>query len=329
MSVVPLPSPSPQSCFQPLAASPVPHRGPAPRRILWGSDPYLHTRLLSAVLREACNRRQSISAVYDPLIPHRILSVCSEQLGALTLPVGKLTGNERLIDCSPLLPDGAPSEATIQKKQGLQEEIGKVGEAIALQNRLLEGQSLRLADLPRLQEKVRRIVRKLPADGGGEELLPLFTRQDGKLYALPSPIWEQNKQIVLREAYGISALFFSLLSQALREKKLSHIRLSCALTDETVGILLPTVGLCYRKELPLPSASSSLPLRRYLPSHTVEERRAYRNLALAKEALEAHLDRLLVAYRTLAKEEDAQRASLFCESRLQSFQKRLLIDLFC
>ena len=329
MSVVPAPSLSLQSTFQPLADSSVSRRYFSPHRILWGSDPYLHTRLLSAVLREACNRRQRIAAVYDPLLSYRILTLESERLGVLMPPAGVLAGDEKLIDCSALRPADAPIEATAPKQQALRKEIGKVGEAIALQNCLLKAQSLRLADYGRLQEKVQRIVRKLPAGDGSEGVLPLFTRQDGQQFALPSSIWEESKQIVLRDVYGIASLFLDMLSQGLREKKIQQIRLSCALTDETVGILLPTAGLCYRIELPQQSCPKVLPMRRYLPSHTAEERRAYRRLATAKAALEAHLDRLLEIYRQTAKEEDARCASLYSESRLQSFQKRLLIELFC
>ena len=325
---------APLGYFDPLAHPIPPVPLPSPKRILWGADPFLRSRLLAAIQHEAGNRRQSVTAVYDPLLSDRIVAISGDSIGALTLSQHQLRGNEKLIDCNALLPPDCDTilgqaEAIARQRNQLAAEIASVGKAISSHRSLLMGVSRKLCDAPSLQAKIQRIAKQIPKGDGWESALPIFTRKSGKAVHLPFPPGESVRFIELQDVYGIATLFLEDLSRTLAEKKAHRILLTCALTDEPMGILLPAQGVCYLKQIGSTLPCKKLPMRRYLSAHTTEERRAWRNLAVSVSALERHLDRLLDAYRNLAKEEDALRVSLYNESRLQNFRKRLLIDLFC
>ncbi|MBQ8287695.1 MAG: hypothetical protein IJX76_02860 [Clostridia bacterium] len=305
-----------------------------PVRLLWGRDPYLRSRLLSAIAGEAANRRRAVSSVYDPLLSDRLVALSVEGMGHFTLDSRALNGTEELIDCNlPLSQDGASAlieaEELTERRRAVASEIGSIGRAIADNKRLLATVAEKIADYHALRSRAERIARRIPRGDGEEVTLPIACRgEDGKT-VLRLPFSSDTRVIGLQGIYRLDSLFLTALADAVRERGCRRVILTNALTDEVVGVRLPSCGLCYLADAPSDRRDRQLSLRRYLLPHTTEQRRAWRNLALAVGALEGHLDRRLAEYRTIAKEEEALRSSLYSESRLQSFRKRLLIDLFC
>ena len=304
------------------------------QRLLWGRDPFWRSRLLASIAGEAANRRRTVSAIYDPLLPDRPVSLSVEGMRHFTLSADSLNGAEELIDCNlPTPPEGVPvlakADGIAAQRQAMTVEIGSIGRAIADNKRLLSTVARKIADCDALRSRAERIVRRLPRGDGGEETLPIACRDGEGRSILRLPFSADTKVIGLQGIYSLDSLFLSALTDKARERGCRLVLLTDALTEEVVGVWFPPCNLCYLIDAPAERQNRQLSLRRYLLPHTTEQRRAWRNLAVAVGALEGHLDRRLAEYRTLAKEEEALRSSLYSESRLQSFRKRLLIDLFC
>lgn len=324
------------ACFQSLhTPTPSPSSDGTLVHLLWGHDPYLLSKLLTAIADEAHNRGIPTAKVFDPLLAERIVELDVEGLGRFTLSPDALRNGARLIDCTLPTAGGDPAkvERPGEQLQALRSEIVSVSRAAAQQAGLLQSVTARLADVDALRLRAERIARHHPRSGGRGASIPTVTcgRGGEQSWHLPCP--SDTRLIYLQELYGIGSLFLDDLAAALETRGVRHVLLTHALTDSIVGIYLPDGGLCYLQDY-TPSADSVYPcrqlaLRRYLLPHSTEQRRAWRNLAMAVSALERHLEQRLAAYRAIAKEEEAYRSSLYSESRLQTFRKRLLIDLFC
>lgn len=321
--------------FQPLqSALPAAQSTPS-LHLLWGRDPYLLSKLLASIADEAHNRGIPTGKVFDPLLPERIVELNVEGLGQFTLSPDALGSSARLIDCTLSTTRGAPDRAsqTKERLQSLHEEIRTTAQAAANNTRLLHAVTQRLADRESLRLRAERIARRFPRGGKRSASIPAVTygRDGDLLWRLPCP--SDTRLICLQALYGIGSLFLTDLAAALETRGVHHVLLTHALTDNIVGIYLPDGGLCYLQDYSPPADSAQpcrqLALRRYLLPRSTEQRRAWRNLAMAVNALEHHLEQRLAEYRAIAKEEEADHFSLYSESRLQSFRKRLLIDLFC
>lgn len=302
-------------------------------RLLWGHDPYLLSRLLSSIAGEAVNRRLPLSAVYDPLLPERLVALSVEGLGHFTLAPQALPFACELIDCTLSQSEDASAalvqaDALARRRAKLSGEIASLGQVLADTDRLLSAVAERIVDRAALRRRAERSARKIPRGNHAVREIAAISRDaDGVLGRFPFPA--DTKIVGLPGIYSLSALFLADLSAALSDRGCCRVLLTSAITGETVGIWLPESALCYLADAPDELRDRQLTLCRFTLPHTPEERRAWRGLASAAVALEQHLDRRLCEYRKLAKEEEALRSSLCPASRLQSFRKRLLIDLFC
>lgn len=333
-----VPAPNYPACFAPLtqdSAPPLPFLSDeeCPPKLLFGRDPYLLSGLLSSIRSEATNRRLVFHAQYDPYLPHRLTALWVEGVGSFTLSPRRLTVEGGLVDCNFPLSERS-EEALLRvpsltaKRCALAKEIASIGRLLADAKAILAAQGSRLADRSALREKAERIAKKLPRGTVEAYTLAIRSYDDtGAVTRLPFGgeirIWGLPSQ------YSVSALFLEELSAALSARGCRRILLSAAFTGELLGILLPELGICYLTDAPEEMREKEVTLSRYLYPFTAEERRRYRRLSAASEAVEEHLCKRLSEYRLLAKEEQALLSSLHSESRLQNFRKRLLIDLFC
>ncbi len=304
-----------------------------PVRLLWGADPFLCSRMLAAIGGEAANRRKPISAVYDPLLPQRLTAITVEGMGTFTLSFDALPCADGLIDCT--VPRQEPSDtvqakvtALSHRRTALAEEIARTGRVLGGHRRLLETVSETIPDIGALTVRAERIARRTLKGTGAVQRIPVRSQAQGSaVWRLPFPT--ETKIAGISSAYCLSGHFLRVLENALNAAARQYCLLTSALTEEIVGIYLPTAGVCYLADADEAQRERKLSLERFFLPHTGERRREWRHLASAAGVLAGRLDRLLTEYRTLAKEEEEVRSSLYSESRLQSFRKRLLIDLFC
>lgn len=319
-------TPAPQSDSDPLSL---------PRRLLWGNDPYLLSGLLRAICDESHNRNIATLSDYDPLLPEQITSLRVEGMGLFTLSPGVLSQDADLIDCRlPTVGDLTEANQLRQRLQATAAEIGRISDAYGMSADLLLSSAQRLADCRSLEERAEHLARRFSHSEKKAPPLAVLTlgKNEEPLWKLPCPA--TTRLICFTPLYGIESLLLSKFASALEARGCGFILLTHALTHRPVGLWLPDYDRCYLIEY-CPSfptqfySCKQVSLRRYLLPYCTEERRAWRNLAAATKGLEQHLVRTLTAYRTMAKEEERLRLSLYSESRLQNLRKRLLIDLFC
>ena len=327
---------TPVACFRSLhSTTPPPSFDGTLVRLLWGYDPYLLSKLLSAIADEAHNRGIPTIKTFDPLLSEQIIELDVAGMGRFTLSPDALSSGARLIDCTLSTSHVAPDRAgqTKERLQALEKEIRVTARAAADNARLLQAVTAQLADRESLLLRADRIARRFPRGDGRRISIPAVTCGRGGELSWHLPCSSDTRLICLQALYGIGSLFLDDLAAALETRGVRQVSLTHALTDRIVGIYIPDGGLCYLQDYTPPTDSArpcrQLALRRYLLPHSTEQRRAWRNLAMAVGALERHLEQRIAVYRTIAKEEEAACFSLYSENRLQGFRKRLLIDLFC
>lgn len=306
---------------------------PPPPKLLFGRDPYLLSGLLSSIGSEAINRRLTVHALYDPYLPHRLTALWVEGVGSFTLSPQRLTVEGGLVDCNFPLPDiGEGNIREIQQlakaRCALAKEITAIGRLISDAKTILATQGACLADRTALREKAERIAKKFPHGESSANKLSIQS-YDAQGAITRLPFGSEIRILGLPSQYSLASLFLTELSEALSSRRCRNVLLTAAFTGELLGILLPEMGICYLSDAPEEMREKEVTLSRFLHPFTAEERRRYRRLSEAADALQEHLCRRLGEYRTLADREQELLASLHSESRLQNFRKRLLIDLFC
>ncbi len=304
-----------------------------PFKLLFGKDPYLLTKILSSIRSEALNRHLKVQAIFDPFLPDRLIALSVEGIGNFTISPNELTVEGGLIDCSSaLLEISEEAMTTIHQlrlaKNALTQEIASIGALLANTRALLNEQGRRLVDDTAIRAKAERIARKLPkVENKISKCAIQSYGKDGKINYLP--FGKEVRLLSLPSQYSLATLFLHALSDAITNRRCCGILLTTAFTGEIVGIYLPQVEICYLADAPDELREKELTLSRFLHPFTAEQRRDYRRLSASADAIEAHLAGRLAEYRTLADREEELLSSFHNESRLQSFRKRLLIDLFC
>ena len=328
------------ACFAPLICHtppplPIACDRVTPPALLYGNNPTLLSGLLSSIRSEAINRKLAFSALYDPYLPHRLTDLWVEGIGSFTLSPQLLTTEGGLIDCTvPALEADESVHTALQELStamtSLAKEISSVGRLLADAKSILATQGERLCTSVSLRAKAERIAKKLPRKSGtcAKRTLAIQSYDEsGAITLLPFP--KEIRILGLPSRYSLSSIFLRELEAALIARNCEYILLTAAFTGERLGILLPASGICYLTDAPEELREKELTLSRFLLPFTPKERRDYRRLSAATKAIEAHLCLRLADYRAFAMREKELHASLYQESRLQNFRKRLLIDLFC
>ncbi len=296
---------------------------PAPICLLWGKDRFARSALLARIAAEADNRALATFALYDPLLPHRMTALSVEGLGTFLLSA-PLDAIDRLIDCSSVasLTASDKAEAHLAK---LEEQIVLEGRILCDCRRLLSQIAAPIIDGAALAAKARRIAARIPKGSGGVETVAVTAGEaDWSL-----PFGEEVTVIGLPAAYSLSAHCLTALERALREAGRNQIILTNGLTGETVGIYLPARAVCYLADAPEGICRRTLSSARLFLPHTTEARQCWRHLEAASQVPAHRLQALLQEYRAIAAKEEADCTAGDGKSRLQSFCKRLLIELFC
>ena len=321
------------SCFSRTNGASSAFSSESPPTLLFGKDRYQLSQLLWAIAAEANNRRLPLLAAYDPYLPQRLTDVSVEGIGSFTLSLRDLTLEGGLIDCTYSIPPESHSvcvqiQDLAESQRALAKEIASVGKILSDAQALLTVQGRNLVDLSAIQAKVKRIVKKLPVSQRDVEFCAVQSYQDGKR-VLRFPFGSEVEILGLSSRYNLSAIFLEALSQELSLQNRSAVLLTSAFTQATVGIWLPQWKVCYLTDAPRELRAKEIALSRFLIAFTAEARKGYRRLSDSYDAIEEHLCRRLEEYRALALKEETLLNTLHNESRLQSFRKRLLIDLFC
>ncbi len=303
-----------------------------PAYYLWGGDPYLSSRLLAAIQGEALNRKLPIRSFYDTLSPSLLRGLWVEGIGNFIAPPYAPSLHAHLIDCSPLTtpsPEqvGQLREIAVEKQQQ-SERIGQMGACLQGQIDLRKELSIPMVRLEELTHRALRIAQKVKRGKDQLTILPILSYIDGKeVYRLP---FDEGTQIIgISGQYDLPALFLNALLSALANRPCERVVLENALTHEAIGVWLPTEERCYLLHAPEDLCKDTRSLNRYLCPHTQAYRHSHRALRSACDAWRERLLRLLGEHQQLCAREEALYTPLYDNNRLQSFRKRLLIDLFC
>lgn len=306
-----------------------------PPKLLFGRDPYLLSGLLASIRSEAANRKLAVSAVYDPYLPDRLTALSVEGIGNFTISPSRLTVEGGLVDCT--LPFSENSENLIAsvrdlaaQRSDLAKEIASVGRLLADAKTLLARQGSRLVDSAALCAKGERVAKKLPRGSRAPVSIAIQSYDaEQTITRLPFSPDSGVRVLGLPSRYSLADLFLAVLFEAMTTRGCFGIWMTDAFSGRRLGVLLPDIGVCYLTDAPEEIREKELTLSRFMTPFTAAERRGYRRLEEASDAIEAHLCRRLTEYRALADRERKLLMALHSESRLQTFRKRLLIDLFC
>ena len=306
-----------------------------PPKLLFGRDPYLLSGLLSSIRSEAANRKLAVSTVYDPYLPDRLTALSVEGIGNFTLSPSRLTVEGGLVDCTlPLSENSEDTLASIRdlavQRSELAKEIASVGRLLADAKTLLTRQGSRLVDFTALCAKGERVAKKLPRGSRAPVSIAIRSYDAEKtITRLPFSPDCGVRVLGLPSRYSLADLFLEVLSEAMADRGCFGVWLTDAFSGRRLGVLLPDIGVCYLTDAPEEIREKELTLSRFMTPFTADQRRCYRRLEEASDAIEAHLCRRLSEYQALADRERELLMNLHSESRLQTFRKRLLIDLFC
>lgn len=308
-----------------------PEMGSAPAYHLWGDDRHLASRLLAAVRSEAVNRRLTVRAFYDPLCPSLLQGLWVEGIGNFTARPDALSHGARLIDCTTLATPSPQLTCQLreisEEKQLLAKGIGQLGACLHTQTELRKSLSLPMVQTKELTRRTASIAQKVKRGNDKHPPLPILSYAHDSAYRLP--FGEEVEIIGIGGQYDLPALFLDTLFSALAERPCERVILENALTHEVIGVWLPADGRCYLANAPDGLCQRERSLNRYLTPHTQACRHGHRALRAACDAWNDRLMALLCEYQALSAKEEALYASLYENNRLQSFRKRLLIDLFC
>ena len=303
-----------------------------PTHCLWSDDPYLSSRLLAAIASEAVNRGLPVCGEYHPMMPSLLVGLEVNGIGNFTASPSTLPKGAKLIDCTVLASkDTLPSDELqpiARQKQALTESIGQIGACLQAQTELCKSLSAPMVRTEELTQKAMRIAQKIKGGCNSQRTVPICGNHGtDEVYRLP--FGEEVKIIGIEGQYHLPELFLDALLAALSERTCEYVILENALTQRQMGVWLPTEGRCYLLRAPEDLCQSQLSLGRYLTPYTQSHRHNQRILQSAYKAWQDRLAMTVSEYQFLCEKEEALYAPLYKNDRLQSFRKRLLIDLFC
>ena len=299
---------------------------------LWSDDPYLSSKLLAAIASEASNRHLPVYSYYDPLMPSIPVGLQVDSIGKFTTSPNSLSRGAQLIDATVIAKQAARPweqlQSIAQEKERLAERIGKLGDCLKAQTDLCQSLSAPMVMSKELTQKAIRIAQKVKGRCGKQTVVPIFSYQGAdEVYRLP--FGKEVEIISIEGHYHLPELFLDALLSALERRSCECVRLEDALTHESVGVWLPDDGRCYLLRAPDELCHGKRSLSRYLAPHTQIHRHNHRSLQAACKGWQDRLILTVGEYQSLCAKEEALYAPLYENDRLQSFRKRLLIDLFC